>query len=437
MADLHIELPEKLIPVFEGPADVRGAYGGRGSAKTRSFATMAAVQGLRFGQAGVRGLILCGRQFMNSLADSSLEECKRAIQDNPVLTAYYEIGDTFIRSKDRRIEFVFCGLDRNIESIKSKGRILLLWVDEAEPVTEQAWSIVVPTLREEGAGWNAELWVTWNPKRKGSPVEARWRDSSDPRVKVVQLNWRDNPRFPAMLERARQRDLSERPELYDHVWEGAHATTLPGAYFAAGLVLAQQEGRIGVVPRDPLMQLRAHVDIGGTGARADAFAMWISQNVGHQVRVLDHYEAVGQTAEFHFAELRKRGYGPDVLSVYLPHDGSAQDKVHDTSYEKAFRDAGYAVTVVPNQGRGAARQRIDAVRRLMPAMWFNEATTAGGRAALGWYHEKRDEQRGIGLGPDHDWSSHSADAAGLLAITHEPPSASWGKPLAYPKMGYA
>jgi phage terminase large subunit len=222
MQAAQIALPPKLKPVFIGPADVRGAYGGRGSAKTRSFAKMAAVWGYRFGMEGVSGIILCARQFMNSLDDSSLEEVKRAIQEEPFLADYYEIGERYIKSKDGRISFAFAGLDRSIASIKSKGRILLCWVDEAEPVAEAGWSILVPTLREEGTGWNAELWVTWNPARKGAPVESRFRGSSDPRIKVVELNWRDNPRFPATLDRARLRDQSQRPEQYAHIWEGGY-----------------------------------------------------------------------------------------------------------------------------------------------------------------------------------------------------------------------
>ena len=48
----------------------------------------------------------------------------------------------------------------------------------------------------------------------------------------------------------------------------------------------------------------------------------------------------------------------------------------------------------------APPQRIEAARRIFPMIWFNEATTEAGRGALGWYHEKKDEQRDIGLGPD-------------------------------------
>jgi len=416
MTEARVYLPEKLIPVFQGRADVRGAYGGRGSGKTRSFAKMAAVQGMRYGQAGIKGQILCARQFMNSLDDSSLEEIKRAIEDEAYLSAYYEIGQKFVRSRDGNVWFSFAGLDRNINSVKSKGRILLCWVDEAEPVTDEAWKILIPTLREENEDWNAELWVNWNPMRKSAAVERRFRSSEDPLVKVVELNWSDNKKFPAKLERDRQRDLRENPDDYGNIWDGEFAKTKSGAYFAKDLLKAKVEGRIGRVAADPLMTIRAHFDIGGTGAKADACAIWIDQFVGKEVRVLNYYEAVGQPLATHIAWLRSNGY--ETALVVLPHDGNTNDKVHQVSYASALRAAGFTVQVVPNMGAGAAMARVEAVRRLLPSVWFNEAPTEAGRDALGWYHEKIDEKRNIGLGPNHDWSSHGADAFGLMAVDH-------------------
>jgi phage terminase large subunit len=97
--------------------------------------------------------------------------------------------------------------------------------------------------------------------------------------------------------------------------------------------------------------------------------------------------------------------------------------VHDVSYRSAFEAASYAVDVVKNQGRGAAMMRVEALRRVFPQMWINEATTTAGMDAIGWYHEKRDEQRNVGLGPDHDWASHSADALGMMAVAYEMPAA--------------
>lgn len=431
MATAQIELPPKLIPVFSGAADVRGAFGGRGSGKTRSFAKMAAVRGYAFGMAGESGIILCARQFMNSLEDSSLEEVKRAIEEEPFLLAFYEIGDKYIKSRDGRIQFTFAGLDRNIASIKSKGRLLLCWVDEAEPVTDEAWLTLIPTLREEGSGWNAELWVTWNPKRKTAAVETRFRAANDPLIKVVELNWRDNPKFPAKLERERQRDLAERPDQYGHVWEGEHATTISGAYFAQPLTQAKAEGRIGRVAADPLMTVRLFADIGGTGAKADNFVFWAAQFIGREIRVVNHYEQQGQPIAAHLNWLRSQGYTPDRAQIWLPHDGDTQDKVFDVSYRSAFEAAGYVVTVIPNQGKGAAMLRVEAARRLFPSVWFDEAPTQAGREALGWYHEKRDEARGIGLGPEHDWASHSSDAYGLMCVAYELPATGQPKPIQY------
>ena len=435
MTTAQIALPPKLIPVFEGEADVRWSCGGRGSAKTRSFAKMAAVYGYRFGAQGIKGIIVCARQFMNSLADSSLEECKRAIEDEPFLAAYYDIGENYIKSRDGRISFAFSGLDRNIASIKSKGRILLLWVDEAEPVTESAWDIVEPTLREEGSDWNAELWVTWNPAKKTAPVEKRFRFSKDARTKGVVLNWRDNPRFPAILERKRAKHQEENPDTYDHVWEGAYVTAIAGAYYAKSLTKARQEGRITRVSFDPLLPVKLICDIGGTGARSDAFAMWPMQFLAKEVRTRDYYEAVGQPLAAHLAWCRTKGYTPDVAEFILPHDGATHDKVYATSYETALKQAGYKVTVVPNQGRGAAAARIEAGRRIFPSVWFDADTTADGLAALGWYHEKKDEERGIGLGPEHDWSSHGADAFGLMCVAYKPPTGTKLPAIKYPTKG--
>lgn len=293
----------------------------------------------------------------------------------------------------------------------------------------EAWTTLIPTLREEGSGWNAELWVTWNPRRKTAPVE-RFRNSADPLTKVAQVNWRDNPKFPDKLNRDRLRDQEERPDQYGHIWEGDFLTAAEGAYYAKSLNKARADGRIGRVGPDPLMKKRAFIDIGGTGAKADAFSMWIAQWVGKEVRVLDYYEAVGQPLAAHLEWLRSRGY--EGTHIYLPHDGATHDKVHAVSYESAMKAAGYEVTVIPNQGRGAAKARIEAARRLFPSIWFNEEPCAGGIEALAWYHEKRDEERGIGLGPEHDWSSHAADAFGLMCVAYEPP-----RTTALPKIVYS
>lgn len=411
-----VEIPPKLIPVFTGEADVRGAYGGRGSAKTMTFAKMTAIRAYMWDQAGREGVIVCGREFLNSIDDSSLAEVKAAIESEPWLAPHFDIGEKYIRTKSKRIAYKFSGMDkRTIMSLKSKAKILLLWADEAEPITDKAWDIVIPTLRQE----DSELWVTWNPARKSSATDRRFRQTKGPRFKVVKMNWRDNPKFPAILERQRLRWLKTDPDGYDHVWEGAYATAAKGAYFTKQLSALKREGRIGRVASDPNMKRRLFVDIGGTGVNADAFTMWGAQFIGREVRVLNYYEQVGQEVGHHLSWMREQNYLPENTEIFLPHDGATHDKVFNVSYQSAFENAGYSVTVVPNQGRGAAMARVNAARRIFPSVWINESTTTPGVEALGWYHEKWDDERDIGLGPEHDWASHGSDAFGLMAIVAE------------------
>jgi phage terminase large subunit len=240
---------------------------------------------------------------------------------------------------------------------------------------------------------------------------------------VVRANWSDNPWFPGVLEQERLDCLKNTPDQYDHIWEGGYATVLAGAYYAQSLAQAKLEKRVGRVAFDPLIRVRIFCDLGGTGAKADAFAMWPAQFIGREIRVRDYYEAVGQPLSAHLAWLHAHGYTPARADICLPHDGATNDSVYDVSFESAFRQAGYDVTVIPNQGKGAAKMRVESGRRLFPSIWFDEETTEAGRAALGWYHEKIDAQRNVGLGPEHDWSSNGADAFGLMCVAYEKPAA--------------
>lgn len=227
MTTAQINLAPKLIPVFQGKARVRGAHGGRGSSKTKGFATMMAVDGYKFGRAGISGMMLCAREHLNSLDESSLEEVKWAIRSVPWLNAYYDIGEKYIRSKDRRIKFAFTGLRHNIDAVKSKANILRAWVDEAEKVPEAAWRTFIPTIRAESAPgamfpWQSELWLTWNPEFENSATNQRFRVNKPHNAKICELNWQDNPWFPDVLNEERLNDQRARPETYDHVWEGAY-----------------------------------------------------------------------------------------------------------------------------------------------------------------------------------------------------------------------
>ncbi len=141
-------IPPKLVPVFQSDKRYKGAWGGRGSAKSRTFGLMTAVKGDIFATQGKVGVILCAREFQNSLKDSSFAEVAAAIQSDHYLRTRWEVGKEYIRHVTGRVEYVFRGLRSNIESIKGLARILLAWADEAEQILEDSWSVLIPTVRE-------------------------------------------------------------------------------------------------------------------------------------------------------------------------------------------------------------------------------------------------------------------------------------------------
>lgn len=221
MTTMQIELPPKLIPVFahpRGSVRYRGAYGGRGSGKSFTFAKMAAVFG------AIEPLrILCTREFMNSIKESFYAEIKNAIESSAWLASVYDVGIDYIRGKAGTsadgTEFIFRGLRNNISSIKSLAQIDICIVEEAETVPEYSWVNLEPTIRAP----KSEIWVVWNPKKRESPVNQRFRESTPPRCAIVEMNYSDNPWFPFELEEQRiAQQAVYKPEMYAHVWEGAY-----------------------------------------------------------------------------------------------------------------------------------------------------------------------------------------------------------------------
>jgi phage terminase large subunit len=211
-----VSLPPKLVPVFSparGDLRYRGAYGGRGSAKSFSFAKMAAIWGyvdpLR---------ILCTRDIQESIKESFHAELKNAIASEPWLAAAYDVGIDYIRGKNGT-ECIFKGLRHNISSIKSMAQIDLCIVEEAEDVPEHSWEALEPTIRAP----KSEIWVIWNPKRDGSPVDKRFIKTPPPRSMIVEMNYRDNPWFPQELDEQRKHALNTMDKgRYAWIWEGQY-----------------------------------------------------------------------------------------------------------------------------------------------------------------------------------------------------------------------
>lgn len=238
----EIKIPAKIARNFANPvARFHVLKGGRGSAKTRAAAAWCAARAIHHARAGRRGVILCGREHLNSLEESSLPEIKETIASHEWMRPLFDVGEKYIRTSDGAVSFAFAGLRHNLDSLKSKARILDAWVDEAENVSEIAWRKLIPTIREEGS----KLVISYNPESPDSATHRRFVANPQPDVCVTHVNWRDNPWFPAVLNTERLRDQANSPETYEHVWEGAFFTQTAAQIFAGKIEIRAFEPSLG------------------------------------------------------------------------------------------------------------------------------------------------------------------------------------------------
>jgi phage terminase large subunit len=385
-------------------------HGGRGGGKSWGIARFllmkASERTLRIG---------CGREIQKNLSESVYQLLTDQIVELGLEDRFDTANGQIMGTRNDSL-FTFTGLWRNPQGLKSMEGYDYFWGEEAAAFSKTSLRLLIPTLRKESSKF---IW-SWNPEFPHYAIEEMFRNPKKPpppRSHVQKVRWQDNPWFPEVLHEEMDQMYRDDPDQAEHVYGGEYVKAVDGAYFAKELRLCRDQGRMSTVAYDPSFGVRAFWDLG----HSDATAVWVAQFCGERIHVIDYCEGSGQPPGYYMNWLRTNGYAS--AQCVLPHDGASvhPDNPIAMSYERQLASAGFTVQVVRNQGKGAAQQRIDAMRKVFPRIWFNEEACSPGIRALGFYHEKIDEDRKIGLGPDHDWSSHAADAAGLMAISFEPP----------------
>ena len=185
-------------------------YGGRGSGKSFAMAE-ALITIATYG----RVRVLCCREIQNSIRDSSYQ-LLRDTAERLGVAQQFTFVDSEIRNEVTGARFVFKGLLRNEQSIKSTEGVDFCWVEEAQTVSETSWETLIPTIRKEGS----EIWVTFNPLTVDDPTTRRFIDSPPPDAYVRKVNYDENPFFPDVLRREMEWDRAHDYDRYLHVWEG-------------------------------------------------------------------------------------------------------------------------------------------------------------------------------------------------------------------------
>lgn len=329
----HLDIPSCFLFLMD-PARYKILYGGRGGAKSWNIARcLIAIAHTR------KVLILCTREFQNSIADSVIRLLETQI-DLMGLRPWFDVQNVTIISKLTGSEFIFKGMSRNIQEIKSTEGVDICWVEEAQSVSEESWMTLIPTIRGTRTK-KSEIWVSFNPLDEEDPTYKRFVLNPPPSAKVLKVGWQDNPWFPPDLEEERLYMLSDDPSAYDHVWEGAPKKITEATVFKGKFVIERFEtppylerfffGADFGFARDPSVLIRMYMSLDHRHLYIDHEAYAIGVEIDHLHALYDKIpgsriwpiKADGSRPET-ISYMRRQGFDIDAAEKW---NGSVEDGI--------------------------------------------------------------------------------------------------------------
>lgn len=405
MSILKIEsnVPRKLKPLLF-PKRYKGAYGGRGGGKSHFFAEEII---LRCYERETR--VACIREVQKSIKNSVYRLLVDKIEKFG-LQSEFEVLDTEIRGRNGSI-IIFQGMQNHTaDSIKSLEAYDLVWVEEAQTLSEFSFNLLRPTLRAKGS----ELWFSWNPRYKTDPVDKFFRKDPPANAISVNINWQDNPWFKTDTELYQDMldDYERDPETAEHVWGGAYGAG-KGAILAKWVNKAEREGRVrnDVVfdPDGPDVELSS--DIGFH----DTASWWCWQRKIGGYSLLGYVGASGMDADDWAPELVKKlaewGIPIERLGkIHLPPDAKA--KTFTTKHSSVERLIGkFGASRISVNGGSKKADQVSAAREIIDRCEFHKTRCEDGLDGLvAWEYEWNEDTNVFSREPKHNWASHPSDA---------------------------
>lgn len=236
---VQIELPSKLMSLLD-PSRYKAAYGGRGTGKSHGYAT--ALLAL----AGNKPLrILCAREVQKSIRDSVKQLLDDKIKRHE-LDYFWESTLHEINGMNGS-KFIFAGLGQmTTDQLKSYEGIDIVWVEEAQTISDRSLEVLIPTIRKPGS----EVWFTWNPRSASDPVDRLFRGDNPPKDSFIQrMNPEDNPWFPDVLKEEMEYDRENKPHRFEHIWYGEYEPQAIGAIWSRTIIRESRRSEAPVLQR--------------------------------------------------------------------------------------------------------------------------------------------------------------------------------------------
>lgn len=398
---MAIKFPQKLAFLLTKKARYKGAKGGRGSAKSWSFARALLIKGTT-----QKLRILCAREVQKSIKQSVHKLLKDQIEALG-LGSFYQVFDTEIRGKNGT-EFAFSGLaEHTVESVKSFEGVDIVWVEEAQTVSKRSWAVLIPTIRKDGS----EIWISFNPELDSDETYDRFITNQPEDAIIVDMNYMDNPWFPEALEKERLHAKLTLPAAeYSNIWEGKCMPAVVGAIYYAEVAQAEEEKRLCNVAYDPMLKVHVIFDLGWN----DAMSISLVQRHAGELRIIENIEDSHKTLDHYSDELKKKNYNWGF--VYLPHDGRNKDYKTGKSAEEIMQSFGWQVRITPSM---SVEDGIRLTRMTFRRMYFDKMNTGRLFQCAKRYRRQINQQTREAGAPLHDEWSHGADNLRYIAINAE------------------
>lgn len=228
---MEIQIPREFKRLFDKDWREAAVYGGRFSLKSH---TVARVLLIRARQETTR--VACFREFQNSISDSSHQLLADLIRKYEM--DEFKVTDRAIVNTRNGSDFMFWGLHRNEQSVKSLEGIDIAWVEEAQTVSQESIEVLTPTVRKPGS----QLIYTYNRLHEEDPIHKRLVIEGRPNTLIINVNYDVALRHGFMPEGIRQEmedDKVKRPNLFKHKWLGEPALNLEGRIYNSWEIIDQ------------------------------------------------------------------------------------------------------------------------------------------------------------------------------------------------------
>lgn len=316
--------------------------------------------------------------------------------------------DMLIETKNGSI-FQVVGTN-NIDSIVGTNPIGCVF-SEYSLQDPKAWDFIRPILAENG-GWAV---FNYTPRGHNHGFDLWNLATGSPDTWFTQkLTVEDTKAIPQDIidrERIEMHAKYGNDSLFLQEYYVSFEAPVEGAYYANQILKAEEEKRITNVPVETAVPVNTYWDLG----IGDATSIWFTQEVGMEIRVVDYYEASGEGLAHYARVLNEKGY---VYGKHTaPHDIEVKELGSGKSRLETARGLGINFQVAPKL---SLEDGIEAVRNIFSKCYFDQKRCQRGIDALKSYHKEYDEDNKIYKShPEHDWSSHGADAFRYFAVSYK------------------